>query len=117
MKRFLLALAALVLTTAIVSSCEKDERILVKATLSLQAPKISYPELQKEFTFPGVTLSDDDLYDMFEDMTKDVTPDYDSALMALEIYDEISSDFLRKESHVFVWDGGLGRYVLYTPVI
>ncbi len=96
------------------ASCEKDERIRVAAELEYILPTDVTVILQKDdYTFNHSDLDDDDLFDIFEDITSSSSPDFDEAILRLKIFDEISDKYIRSETHRFVYDNHLRRYVLF----
>ena len=60
--------------------------------------------------FHSKYLTDYDLEDIFIDLTQHVSHDFTTAILHLEIYDEISGKFLREENYGVVYNSHTRHY-------
>ena len=111
MKR-ILALLSLVCALFVTGACHYDVNLSVQADaelLYLNGPSVRVgPSL-----FEGIhhrNLTDNDLEDIFLELTRNVSPEFTSAFLHLEIYDEISGKPLRDETYGVVYDNRTGHY-------
>lgn len=111
MKR-VLALLALVCALVLAGSCTSDVNLSVKASAELSyaggAVVTVSPLLYEGFHHKHLT--DNDLEDIFLDLTKLVSRDFQTAILHLEIYDEISGKPLRDETYGVVYNSITGHY-------
>ena len=110
MKR-VLALLSLVCALALASACHYDTNLSVEATADLvidSAPIRIGPVLYEGFH--SKYLSDNDLEEIFIDLTKDVKSTFTTAVLHLDIYDEIGGKHLREENYGVVYNSHTGHY-------
>ena len=111
MKR-VLALLSLVCALFLASACHYDVSISVQADAELLfmsgTPVRVGPVLYEGFHHENLT--DNDLEEIFIDLTREVKSEFTSAFLHLEIYDEISGKPLRDETYGVVYDNRTGHY-------
>ena len=110
MKR-VLALLSLVCALVLAGACHSDVNISVKATAELNdagTPIRIGPVLYEGFHHNHLT--DNDLEDIFVDLTRSVSVHFQTAVLYLEIYDEISGKPLRDETYGVVYNSVTGHY-------
>ena len=111
MKR-ILALITLVCALVTVSACHYETSLSVDASAELayangdliRVAPVSYEG------FHSKRLTDNDLEDIFVDLTKHVSLDFTTAVLHLEIYDQISGKRLRDEDYGVVYNSITGHY-------
>ena len=109
MKR-VLALLSLVCALFVASACHYDVNLSVKATAELTVdgtPIQIGPVLYEGFHHNHLT--DNDLEEIFIDLTKDVNATFTTAILHLELYDEIGGKYLREENYGVVYNA-YGHY-------
>ena len=111
MKR-VLALLSVVCALVLASACHYDVNLSVKADAELLydgRPTVRVgPAL-----YEGIhhkSLTDNDLEDIFIDLTQGIADEFKAAFLHLEIYDEISGKPLRDETYGVVFDNRTGHY-------
>ena len=111
MKR-ILALLSLVCALTLVSACHFDVNLSADASAELTYANGDLvridPVLYEGFHHSRFT--DNDLEDIFIDLTKHVSPDFITAVLHLEVYDEISGKRLRDENYGVVYNAHTGHY-------
>ena len=111
MKR-VLALLSLVCALFVTSACHYDVNLSVEADaelLYLNGPSVRVgPSFFEGFHHKNLT--DNDLERIFLELTRNVSPEFSSAFLHLEIYDEISGKPLRDETYGVVYDNRSGHY-------
>ena len=110
MKR-VLALLSLVSALFLAGACHYDVNLSVQATAELVidgAPFRIGPVLYEGFHHNS--LSDNDLNEIFTDLTKDVKANFVTAVLHLELFDEIGGEFLREENYGVVYNSHTGRF-------
>lgn len=111
MKR-LLALLSLVAALLAVSACNYDVNLSVTASANLIYPNGDQIRIDP-VTYEGFHskhLTDNDLENIFVDLTQHVIHDFTSAVLDLSIYDEIGGKHLRDETYGVVYNSGTGHY-------
>ena len=111
MKR-VLALLALACALLAASACHYDVNLSVEADAELTYANGSVVRIDP-FHWGSIHhkyLTDNDLEDIFLDLTREVKPEFSSAFLHLEIYDEISGKPLRDETYGVVYDNRTGHY-------
>lgn len=111
MKR-LLFLLSLACTLLLAGSCHYDVNLSVQADAELSYANGDViriaPVLYEGFHHKY--LSDNDLEDIFIDLTKHASDDFLTAVMHLYLYDEIGGKFLREETYGVVYNSHTGHY-------
>ena len=109
MKR-VLALLSLVCALFVVSACHFDVNLSVDADATLFYPDAVTVGPAHYEGFHHKNLTDNDLERIFLELTRNVSPEFSSAFLHLEIYDEISGKPLRDETYGVVYDNRTGHY-------
>jgi hypothetical protein len=111
MKR-ILALLSLVCALFLASACHYDVNLSVRADAELTYANGDIlridPVLYEGFHHKHLT--DNDLEEIFIDLTRHASPDFTTAVLHLEIYDEISGKPLRDETYGVVYNSRTGNY-------
>jgi hypothetical protein len=111
MKR-VLALLSLVCALAFASACHYDVNVSVQADAELTYANGDVIRISPVL-FEGFhrnRLTDNDLEDIFIDLTQHVSPDFIVAVLHLELFDEIGGKPLRDETYGVVYDSRTGHY-------
>jgi hypothetical protein len=111
MKR-VLVLLSLVCALALASACHYDVNLSVKAKAELTYANGDVIRIDPVL-FEGFhhnRLTDNDLEDIFIDLTQHVSPDFTTAVLQLEIFDEIGGKPLRDETYGVVYNSRTGHY-------
>jgi len=111
MKRVLTFLAILLALVA-VSACNYDVNLSVDASAELTYSNGDLVRVAP-VTFESIhrkNLSDSDLENIFIELTRNVNPDFSTAILYLEIFDEISGKHLRDETYGVVYNVHTGHY-------
>ena len=111
MKR-VLALLSLVCALFLASACHYDVNLSVEASAELTYDNGDLIRIDPVF-FEGFHqrhLSDYDLEDIFFGLTRNVNPDFRTAILHLALYDEIGGKFLREENYGVVYNSRSGHY-------
>ncbi|MBR1705386.1 MAG: hypothetical protein IJ721_01200 [Bacteroidales bacterium] len=106
MRRFLYLVAACLALVGAASSCDVDTDLSVDARADLlyaNGDVIHIDPVRYE-GFHHNTFSDNDLEYIFTDLTRHVSPDFQTAQLTLDVYDAISGEFLRTEAYGVVYD-------------
>ena len=111
MKR-VLALLSLMCALFVVSACHYDVSLSVDADATLtyangdviRIDPVSFEGFHHKY------LTDNDLEDIFIDLTKNVSDSFTTAVLHLAIYDLISGKPLRDESYGVVYNTHTGHY-------
>ena len=111
MKR-VLALLSLVCALFVASACHFDVNLSVRADATLTYANGDLIRIDPVLYegFHHKSLTDNDLEDIFIDLTKHVQDNFTSAVLHLAIYDEISGKYLRDEDYAVVYDSRTGHY-------
>ena len=112
MKR-VLAILSLVCALFVAAACHYDISLSVDASADLSYFGKSVPTHIAPSTYTGFhrnSLSDDDLEWIFTNLIKEADPDFQTAIMHLDIYDEIGGGFLRSENYGVVFNSHTGHY-------
>ena len=111
MKR-VLALLSLVCALFVVSACHYDVNISVKADAELAYANGDILRIEPVLYegFHTKRLSENDLEDIFIDLTQHASPDFTTAVLHLEVYDEIGGKYLREETYGVVYNSRTGHY-------
>ena len=111
MKR-VLALLSVVCALCLVSACHYDVNLSVQADAELLydgKPSVRVgPTLYEGFHHKSLT--ENDLEEIFIDLTRGIDDEFKTAFLHLEIYDEISGKPLRDETYGVVYDNRNGHY-------
>ena len=111
MKR-VLALISLVCALCIASACHYDVNLSVEADAELTfmsgEPVRVGPVLYEGFHKKHLT--DSDLEDIFIDLTKNVSPDFTTAILHLRLYDEIGGKYIGDDTYGVVYNSHTGHY-------
>ena len=105
----LLALAGALLA---VSACHYDVNLSVDASAHVTYEDLTYIDISPS-TYTGFhrkTLTDSDLEWIFVDLTRNVNPDFKTAILHLDIFDEVSGALLRTEEYAVVYSSVTGHY-------
>ena len=111
MKRVLTFLAVLLALVA-VSACNYDVNLSVDASAELTYSNGDLVRVAP-VTFEGYhrkSFSDSDLEQIFINLTRNVNPDFVTAILYLQVFDEISGAHLRDETYGVVYNVHTGRY-------
>jgi len=111
MKR-VLALLALVCAFLAFSACSYDIELAVDASADLNYANGDLIHIET-VTFEGFhrrSLSDNDLEEIFIDLTQNVSGDFTTAILYLSLFDDISGEHLRDETYGVVYNSRTGRY-------
>ena len=111
MKR-LLALLSLLCVLAFASACHYDVNLSVQARAELSSANGDIIRIDPVL-FEGFhhnKLTDTDLETIFVSLIKHASPDFSTAVMRLEIYDEISGKPLRDEVYGVLFNSRSGHY-------
>ena len=112
MKR-VLVLLALVAALFVAGACTYDTNISVDASAKLLYIHKS-PVSIAASTFSGFhrnSLSDDDLEYIFRNLIEREDPSFESAFLYLEVYDEISDQYLRSEEYGVTFESSTNHFV------
>ena len=111
MKR-VLALLSLVCALALATACNSDVNLSAEASAELTYANGNViridPVLYEGFHHSRFT--DNDLEDIFIDLTRNVSPDFTAAVLHLEVYDVFSGKRLRDENYGVVYNAHTGHY-------
>jgi hypothetical protein len=111
MKR-ILALLSLVCALAFASACHYDVNLSVKADAELTYANGDVIRIAPVL-FEGFhhnRLTDNDLEKIFIDLTQHASSDFTTAVLHLEIFDEIGGKPLRDETYGVVYNSRSGHY-------
>ena len=111
MKR-VLALLSLVCALALASACHYETSISADASAELAYANGKVLRIDP-VTYGGFhhnRFTDNDLEDIFVDLTRNANPDFVAAVLHLEVYDEISGKRLRDENYGVVYNSVTGHY-------
>ena len=111
MKR-LLALLSLVCVLAFASACHYETNISADASAELSYANGDLIRIDP-VTYGGFhhsRFTDNDLENIFVDLTRHVSPDFTTAVLHLEVYDEVSGKRLRDENYGVVFNSISGHY-------
>ena len=111
MKRAL-ALLSLVAAFFLATACNYEVNLSVTASAELyydnldvvRVGPVTYGSFHRKY------LSDTDLENILVDLTQHVVRDFRTAVMDLEIYDEISGKYLRDETYSVVYNSRTGHF-------
>jgi hypothetical protein len=111
MKR-VLALLSLVCALALASACHSDVNLSVDASAELTYANGDVIRIDPVLYegFHHSRLTDNDLEDIFIDLTKHASLDFMTAVLHLEIYDVFSGKHLRDETYGVVYNAHTGHY-------
>ena len=111
MKR-VLALLSLVCALFVASACHYDTNISVDASAELTYANGDFIRIDPVLYegFHHQRLTDNDLEDIFVDLTQHVSPDFTTAILHLEIYDAIGGKRLRDENYGVIYNAHTGHY-------
>ena len=111
MKRAL-ALLSLVCALCFASACHYDVNLSVEADAELyyfddvvRVGPTLFEGFHKKY------LSDDDLEDIFLDLTQNVKDTFTGAFLHLRLYDEIGGKYMGDDTYSVVFDDRIGHYV------
>ena len=111
MKR-VLALLSLVCGLVLATACHYDVNLSVKADAELNYANGDVlridPVLYEGFHHQHLT--DNDLEEIFIDLTQHASRDFTTAVLHLELYDEIGGKYLREENYGVVYNSQTGHY-------
>lgn len=111
MKR-VLALLSLVCALLLASACHYDVNLSVEASTELTyyqgAPVRIGPQTYSGFH--RKSLSNDDLEWVFTELTKHADREFQTAMLYLSVFDEISGKHLREETYGVVYNTHTGHY-------
>ncbi len=85
-------------------SVEASAELLYDNGDSVRIDPIRYEGFHREY------LTDNDLEDIFVDLTKNTSPDFTSAVLYLAVYDVVSGGLFRNESYGVVYNTHTGHY-------
>lgn len=111
MKR-VLVLLSLVCALFAAGACHYDVNISVEADAQLTYANGDLIRIDPVL-FEGFHtryLTDYDLEDIFIGLTRNVNPDFTTAILHLALFDEISGKFLREETYGVVYNSRTGHY-------
>ena len=111
MKR-LLVILSLIAALFIAGSCTYETNLSITASAELYYDNGDVIHIDP-VTYGGYHvkyLSDNDLEDIFLDLTQHVIRDFRTATLYLEIYDDISGKFLRNETYGVIYNSRTGYY-------
>ena len=111
MKR-ILVLLSLVAALFVLGACHYDINLSVEAWAELtydNGDHINITPVNYE-GFHRRTFSDSDLERIFTDLTQHASPDFRTAILHMNVFDEISGDFLRTEDYGVVYNSHTGHY-------
>ena len=111
MKR-VLTLLALVLALLTVSACHFDVNLSIDASAEITYNNGDHVRIDP-VTFEGFhhnTLTDSELEQIFVDLTRNVNPDFMTAVLHLAIFDSFSGSHLRDEDYGVVYNSHTGHY-------
>jgi hypothetical protein len=111
MKR-VLALLSLVCALFLASACHYDVNLSAEADAEL----VYYDEVIRlgPVLYEGFHknhLSDNDLEDIFLDLTKNVKDTFTAATLHLRLFDEIGGKYVGEDTYYVVFDSSVGHYV------
>ena len=111
MKR-VLALLSVVCALLLAGACHYDVNISVQADADLTYANGDVLRIDPVLYegFHHKRLTDNDLEDIFIDLTQHASPDFTAAILHLELYDEISGKPLRDETYGVVYNTRTGHY-------
>ena len=111
MKR-VLALLSLACALFLAGACHYDVNLSVEADAELTYANGDLIRIDPVLYegFHHKRLTDNDLEDIFIDLTQHVSPDFTTAILHLELYDEISGKPLRDETYGVVYNTRTGHY-------
>lgn len=111
MKRVLLLLS-LVCALVLAGACHYDVNLSVEADAEIAYANGDLiridPVLYEGFHHKHLT--DNDLEEIFVDLTKHVSPDFSTAVLHLSLYDEIGGKFIGEETYGVVYNAHTGHY-------
>ena len=110
--KHILAILFLVCALFVASACHYDVNLSVEASAELSYDNGDYIRIDP-VRFEGFHqkyLTDYDLEDIFTGLTRNVSPDFRTAVLHLDIYDEIGGAFLRSENYGVVYNSRTGHY-------
>ena len=111
MKR-ILALLSLVCALFVASACHYDTNLSVDASAELTYANGDLIRVDP-VTFENIhhsRLTDNDLEDIFVELTQHVSLDFMTAILHLEVYDQISGKRLRDENYGVLYNSNTGHY-------
>ena len=111
MKRFLVLLS-LACALFVASACHFDTNLSADASAELTYANGDLIRIDP-VTYGGFhhnRFSDNDLEVIFVDLTRHASPDFTTAVLHLEVYDEISGKHLRDEDYGVVYNSISGHY-------
>ena len=111
MKR-VLALLSLVCALFIASACHYDVNLSVEADAELTYANGDIIRIDPVLFegFHHKNLTDNDLEDIFVDLTTNVNPDFLTAVLHLKLYDEIGGKYLGDETYGVIYNSRTGHY-------
>ena len=111
MKR-VLALLSVVCALFLLSACHYDVNLSVEASAELTYDNGDLIRIDPVLFegFHQKHLTDYDLEDIFLGLTRNVNPDFRTAILHLALYDEIGNKFLREEHYGVVYNSRTGHY-------
>ena len=111
MKR-VLALLSLVCALFVASACHYDVNLSAEASAELfyyddevRVGPVLYEGFHKKY------LSDNDLEDIFIDLTKNVKDNFTAAYLYLRLFDEIGGKYVGDDTYSVIFDSHTGHYV------
>ena len=111
MKR-VLALLSLVCALALASACHFDVNLSAEASAELTYANGNVIRIDPVL-FEGFhhnRFTDNDLEDIFVELTQHVSLDFITAILHLEVYDQISGKRLRDENYGVIYNSSTGHY-------
>ena len=111
MKR-VLALLSLVCALFVASACHYDVNLSVQADAELTYANGDVLRIDPVLYegFHHKRLTDNDLEEIFIDLTQHASPDFTTAVLHLELYDEIGGKYLHDETYGVVYNSHTGHY-------
>ena len=111
MKR-VFALLSLVCALFVASACHFDVNLSVRADATLTYANGDLIRIDPVLYegFHHKSLTDNDLEDIFIDLTRNVSDSFTTAVLHLAVYDEISGKHLRDETYGVVYNTHSGHY-------
>ena len=111
MKRAL-ALLSLVCALCIASACHYDINVSVEADAEMTYANGNVIRIDPVLYegYHHKRLTDYDLEELFIDLTKNVSPDFTTAVLHLRLYDEIGGKYVGEDTYGVVYNSRTGHY-------